>query len=220
MAITNPNDSPLLRRIEALEQLLQANPNRSLSVERGVTEYYDQSMLLITDSNLRVVGVAYVEGRLEGEGTFSWSGPALLDGPVEITDTLRVLAATTLEAVTRLLSELQVEGKITAGDVRIEDGKVYVGDAMVLDPAVDGGAALFSNGSKLYSNTTAIGLRKGSSAVTVGDSIASLLAGGKAITVGSDRIDVLGLREVAAGPGVRTLGITTSDELVIVSGSA
>lgn len=223
MATEDPNNDFVLRRLDEVEQLLRANFLRAAYVSRGVTEFAEQSTLLITDSNMRVVGVAYVSGRLEGEGTFSWSGPALLDGPVEITDTLDVLAATrlrgatTIEEVARLLSELIVEGKITAGGVRIEGGRVYIGDQMILDPATDGGAALFGNGSKLYSNVTAIGLRKGNSSVTIGDTIASLLVGGKALSVTEDGVALIGVREVTSTDGIKWLGITNTGEVVKVA---
>lgn len=191
MATDDPNYSYLLRRIEELEQLLRANPLRSASVSRGTTEFRENSTLLITDSNLRVIGTAYVVGRLEGEGTFSWSGPALLDGPVEITNTLDVLAATrlrgetTIEGLTRLLAELVVEGKITAGDVRIEDGKVYAG-GMVLDPSIAGGALTFPNGSRLEADAANGGERliAGDAVVNVGD-VASLRKGSTSVIISS-----------------------------------
>lgn len=240
MATEDPNYDYLLRRVEELEQLLRSNPLRSASVSRGITEFRDDSTLLITDSNMRVVGVAYVSGRLEGEGTLSWSGQALLDGPVEITDTLDVLAATrlrgetTIEGLARLLSELVVEGKITAGNVRIEGGRIYVGvggaqvvidgatgqiisGALTIDPTADGGAVLFSNGSKMYSNVTAIGLRKGNSAVTIGDTLAGILVGGKALTVTEDGIALTGIREVSSTDGLKWLGITNTGEVVKVA---
>lgn len=224
MPTDDPNYSYLLRRIEELEQVLRANPLRSASVSRGTTEFRDDSTLLITDSNMRVVGVAYVTGRLEGEGTLSWSGQALLDGPVEITDTLDVLAATrlrgetTIEGLARLLAELVVEGKITAGGVRIENDRVYIGDAMVFDPATDGGAVLFSNGSKMFSNPTAIGMRKGNSSVTIGDALSAMLVGGKAFTISEERMSLMGVR-VTTDPGELEmyLGLTAGNELVAIS---
>lgn len=184
MSTRNPNDSPLEARVAALEQLLQNNPLRAAAVERGMLEFYDQSMLLIRDSNMRVVGVAYVEGRLEGEGTLSWSGPALLDGPVEITDTLRVLAETTLEALTKLLAELEVEGKITAGNVTVEKDKITVGGGT--SPAtLKDGALGFDTGGKVEADPTANGIRMsvGANKVYVGPGIVALQFGSVSISL-------------------------------------
>lgn len=184
MSLSNPNDSALEARVAALEQLLRANPLRNAAVERGMLEFYDQSMLLIRDSNMRVVGVAYVEGRLEGEGTLSWSGPALLDGPVEITDTLRVLAETTLEALTKLLAELQVEGKITAGNVTVEKDKITVGGGS--SPAtLEDGALGFETGGKVQADATNNGIEMGvgPNKVYVGTGAVAMQLGGVSITI-------------------------------------
>lgn len=166
MTTDDPNYSYLLRRLEALEQLLLANPLRAASVSRGVTEFRDDSTLLITDSNMRVVGVAYVVGRLEGEGALAWSGNVFLDGPVEITDTLDVLAQTrlrgetTIEGLAKLLSELIVEGKITAGNVVVEKDRIIIGGE---EPAtLENGEFTLGNGAKvqagLTGGTSSIGL--------------------------------------------------------------
>ncbi len=235
MPTDDPNYSYLLRRIEALEQLLRANPLRSASVSRGTTEFRDDSTLLITDSNMRVVGVAYVTGRLEGEGTLSWSGQALLDGPVEITDTLDVLAATrlrgetTIEGLARLLSELVVEGKITAGNVRIEGGRIYVGVGgaqvvidgatgrvtagdVTLDPAVSGGALTFANGAQVFTDEDTIQLFKGNSVVQVADGYAKLQHGGDVVQLDGDglRASIGALGSVSSTDGLQWLAVETA----------
>lgn len=190
MSTRNPNDSPLEARVAALEQLLQNNPLRAAAVERGMLEFYDQSMLLIRDSNMRVVGIAYVEGRLEGEGTLSWSGPALLDGPVEITDTLHVLAATTVEGLMRLLSELQVEGKITAGILTIE-------------PNAGGGQIGFGNSRSINAASGYLGIYDGERFVVFNSSGVTIYGGGATLAVGADGIRVSGIGTVpqASVPG-------------------
>lgn len=190
MSVSNPNDSALAELRRIVDGLVQASPLRNAAVERGVTEFYNQSTLLITDSNLRVVGIAYVSGRLEGEGTFSWSGPALLDGPVEITNTLDVLAQTrlrgetTIEELTKLLAELQVEGKITAGNVTVEEDKITVGGGA--SPAtLQDGALGFGTGGKVEADPTNSGVRMtvGANRVYVGTGAVALQVGGVSISV-------------------------------------
>ncbi|MEW1706994.1 M23 family metallopeptidase [Microbacterium sp. NPDC089190] len=95
-------------------------------------------------------------------------------------------------------------------------GRILSG-ALTIDPSVDGGAVLFANGSKLYSNVTAIGLRKGNSSVTIGDTIASLLVGGKVLSVTEDGIALIGVREVTSTDGIKWLGITNTGEVVKVA---
>lgn len=202
MATDDPNYSYLLRRIEELEQLLRANPLRSASVSRGTTEFRENSTLLITDSNMRVVGVAYVSGRLEGEGTFSWSGPTLLDGPVEITNTLDVLAATrlrgetTIEGLTRLLAELIVEGKITVGNVILEDGKIKAG-GMTINPDVNGGQIDFGGGRTVNAGTGFLGLYDGDRFVVFNGSGITMVAGGRSLSVGPSGIRATGMSTIA-----------------------
>ncbi len=183
MSTRNPNDSPLEARVAALEQLLQNNPLRNAGVERGMLEFYDQSMLLIRDSNMRVVGIAYVEGRLEGEGTLSWSGRALLDGPVEITDTLHVLAATTIEGLVKLLSELQVEGKITAGILTIE-------------PNQNGGQLGFGDGRSINAGSGFLGIYDGERFVVFNSTGVTIYAGGSRITVGAAGFEFFGVKTI------------------------
>ena len=69
MSTPDPNYPAILRRLEQVEQLLRSNPLRSASVRRGVTEWKENSTLLITDSNLEVTGTASVFGVLRVVGT-------------------------------------------------------------------------------------------------------------------------------------------------------
>lgn len=202
MATSDPNYDYVLRRLEEHDQLLRANPLRSASVSRGVTEFRDYSELLITDSNMRVVGTAYVSGRLEGEGTLSWSGPVYLDGSVEITNTLDVLAATrlrgdtTIEGLTRLLAELIVEGKITVGNVILADGKIKAG-GMTINPDVNGGQIDFGGGRSVNAGTGFLGLYDGDRFVVFNGSGVTLVAGGRSLSVGPSGIRASGLSTVS-----------------------
>lgn len=206
------------RLLERIERLETATYGRNASVTRGSTEFVGEDSLIVRGSQLVVgtirtigrqiiegLGILTVLGRIEGSGILDWTGSSFLRGPVDIT------------GKARLLSELEVLGKVVAGGIRIEGDMIHIGESMVLDPEEDGGAALFSNGSKLYSNPTAIGLRKGSSSLTVGEALSSLLVGGKAITVTEDGISLTGVREVTSADGVKWLGITNAGEVVKVA---
>ncbi len=227
-----PNLNDVVSWITRIEEKLDRLKSGAFLENSSITK----GMLRIIGGLLRLDSGA----RLEGEGHFGWSGPVFLDGDVQVTKTLEVTAATrlraetTIEGLTRLLAELVVEGKITSQNVRIEGGRIYVGvggaqvvidgatgqiisGALTIDPTADGGAVLFSNGSKMYSNVTAIGLRKGNSSVTIGDTIAAMLVGGKALTVTEDGVALTGVREVSSTDGVKWLGITNTGEVVKVA---
>lgn len=186
MSTQNPNDNPLVARIERLEQLLQANPLRSISVERGMTEFYDQSTLRITDSNLEVVGTATVVGFLRVVGRVIIEGLGILTvhGLIELLGRMRVSGGggITVEGGGDVVVD---GGEIRAGDVVIKDGKVYI-DGMVLDPDTAGGALTFPNGSRLEADEANAGARlsAGSAVVNVGE-VASIRKGSTSVLVSS-----------------------------------
>lgn len=183
---------------------------------------------------------------LDGDGTFRWRGTGSIAGDWEVLEGGVLRVGNVLISPIgggRIMIGAGPNGiildggagSLTNGNVTIEGGKatfgtgsnrvvvdgatgqVMVGTSMTLDPSTDGGAVLFSNGSKLYSNTTAIGVRKGSSSLTIGDTLAALLVGGKSITVAEDGISFGGIREVTSTDGVKWLGITGTGEVVMVA---
>lgn len=126
-------------------------------------------------------------------------------------------------------------GSLTNGNVTIKGGKatfgigaaqvvidgatgeILIGTSMALDPSVDGGALLFANGTKVYSNATAIGLRNEDSSLTIGRKLASLLVGGKAFTIDEDRMSLMGVR-VSNDPAEADmyLALTKTKELIAI----
>lgn len=106
------------RIIYRLDRIEAGAPLENASVTNGLFRFIGGVLKLDTGA------------RLDGEGTMKWTGPVTLDGDVEITKTLQVAA------LTRLLAELIVDGgKITSGNIRIEDGRIHVGDGIVIDSA-------------------------------------------------------------------------------------
>lgn len=97
-------------------------------------------------------------------------------GPVEITETLDVTAETRLrgdtmiEGRTRRLSELEVEGKISAG-------------GMTMGPDVSGGALTFTNGAQVFTDAGTIQVFEGNSVVQVSDGYARLQNGGNVVQI-------------------------------------
>ncbi|MFF7684120.1 hypothetical protein ACFZA2_15335 [Microbacterium sp. NPDC007973] len=69
------------------------------------------------------------------------------------------------------------------GNVRIQEGKIFVND-MVLDPSIGGGALTFPNGSRLEADAANTGARliAGTAVANVGD-VASLRKGSTSVII-------------------------------------
>lgn len=233
--IYNPNESALLARLEAVEEYIRSNPLQSASIGRGGIRVYDGGVILIENGGLRVVGWADILGALNGEGNLNWSGSAFFDGPVEITDTLKVLAATTLEAVTRVLGDLRVEadGTITAGNVKItpdkievgggsspatlQDGKMSFATGGAVEADTDVGGAKLTAGDAVANVGSVASIRKGSSSVIVAPgSVTVNAAGGGPITLQGQVTIPLGNLPTVVDPDVEqgTLRVLGSGTLV------
>ncbi|WP_396645460.1 hypothetical protein [Microbacterium sp.] len=210
MSVSNPNDSPLLARVERLEELLQANPLRNAAVERGMTEYYDQSILRITDSNLEVTGTAEVFGilRVVGTAIVEGLGRLVVNSLIDLLGSMRVRGggSITVEDGGNVVVD---GGMIKAGNVETRDGKIYVGTGasqIVIDGAtgkilagdveieldqitvgggdspatLKDGALGFETGGKVEADTTNNGIR-----MTVGGAQVYVGTGGAALQFGT-----------------------------------
>lgn len=150
MSTSDPNYPSILRRLEQVEQLLRSNPLRSASVRRGVTEWKEDSNLLITDSNLKVVGTAEVFGILRVVGTVlvEGLGRLVVNSLIDLLGMMRVRGGGSITVEDG--GDVVVNGgAIRAVDVEIRDGKVYIGD-VVLDPSSNGGSMKFPGGPEVY----------------------------------------------------------------------
>lgn len=193
MSTPDPTYSALLRRIEELEQAVRGNPLRSASVRRGTTEWKDASTLLITDSNMKVVGTAEVFGILRVVGTvlIEGLGRLVVNSLIDLLGSMRVRGG----------GGISVEdgGKIKAGDVEIRDGKVFVA-GMVLDPSDHGGKIAFPNGAEVFTDSDTVQVFKGNSVVQVSDDYARLQNGGNVVEINDDGIR-MSLAAIATLPG-------------------
>lgn len=186
MSVSNPNDNALAELRRIVDGLVQANPLRNAAVERGVTEFYNQSTLRITDSNLEVIGEALIVGWLRVVGKIVLEGLGILEvnGLIDLLGRMKVRGGGGITVEDD--GDIDVlGGMIRAGLVRIEDGKIYIGD-MVLDPDIEGGALTFPNGSRLEADADNAGARlsAGSAVVNVGE-VASIRKGPTSVLVSS-----------------------------------
>lgn len=142
MALRDLNDAwgwvqKIIRRIERLESGAMLENS---SITDGRMRFIGG--LLRVDSGGRVE----IEGTLEGGGTFIWTGTLTNNGPLIQNGTWKLNGTGEIVGNTLLTGNLTVQGggKITAGSVRIEGGKIYVG-TMVLDPTNHNGMITFPN---------------------------------------------------------------------------
>lgn len=122
-------------RISTLEALLRSRFLERSSIDAGQMTF-KRSTLKLEDAST-----------LDGQGTFEWSGPWRFDsGDGEIAGDVS------------LTGDFDLTGTFTSGNVRIEGGKIYVGD-MVIDPDDNGGSVVFSDGAKVTANDGAAGVK-------------------------------------------------------------
>lgn len=174
--------------------------------------------LLLIDSG----GTLQVVGHFNGDGDFVWSGPWAFTGEGEITGNVDLTG--NLDVVD--------EGRITIGDILIEDGVIYVGTGsaqitidgatgkitagnMAMDPTVSGGALTFANGAQVFTDGDTIQVFLGNSVVQVSDSYARLQYGGNVFQLDGDgvRVSPGAVGAAASGETVTPLGINSSGRL-------
>ncbi|KTS09914.1 hypothetical protein [Microbacterium testaceum] len=173
--------------------------------------------LLLIDSG----GTLQVVGHLNGDGDFVWSGPWAFTGEGEITGNVDLTG--NLDVVD--------SGKITIGNIRIENGKIYVGTGsaqividgatgkitagnMSMDPTVSGGALTFANGAQVFTDSSTIQVYKGNSVAQISDSYARIQHGGDVV-----QIDGAGIRmSPGAVPSEPNTGLPIPNVLLLGTG--
>ena len=180
----------VLRRLRALET---QSPLERSSVTNGRVRFIGGELRI--DSGGRVT----IEGTLEVNGTSTVTGSFTVAGPIDLA------GAVTISGDTTVTGDMTVTGKLTqngpwefdgngditgdvdvAGTISVDGtGRVAVGTAMQLTPAVDGGALVFQGdvNQKVYGNGSAVGMRKGSNSISVGDTLAGILVGSRSLNV-------------------------------------
>lgn len=195
--VRNLNDSPLERMVDAQQHARRENPFESASVRDGQVRFIGGRLLIDAGGTLQVIG------RFDGNGSFEWSGSWKFDsGDGEIAGDVR------------LTGDFELLGRLLAGGVRIEDGKVHVG-GMVLDPAEHGGAVIFPNGAQVFTDGDTIQVFLGNSVVQVSEDYARLQHGGNVLQLDGDgvRVSPGAVGAAASGETVSPLGINGSGRL-------
>ncbi|MCC2030608.1 hypothetical protein [Microbacterium allomyrinae] len=167
----------LKRRIHDLET---TSPVGYTSITRGALRVASEDGLIVQGSAF-ITGVLRTVGRIILEGL----GILTVHGLIELFGNLLVKSG----------GYIKVDGgRIEAGDVRIEDGKVYVG-TMVLDPSSNGGSVKFAGGPEVYATAGMLGLYSTGSGgwIEIDSSGARLNFGTRSVRVTSTGIQLSGI---------------------------
>jgi len=167
----------ILRRLRQLET---ASPLQNASIGSNGLRVYDGGVITIQNGGLSVTGTASITGTLQADGTVAFTGtftqsgpttftgdtklngPTHINGNTDVTGDFKVTGPTHLQGATDVKGTLSVEGVSTLkGDLNVTTGKINVGSALTIDPAVDGGGLSFSTGAKLSNSSGGIGLQLG-----------------------------------------------------------
>lgn len=223
MSVGNPNDDSLRAQIDEIRELLRARPLQATSVKAGRTRFYGGSELLIEDSNLNVTGTASIVGWLRVVGRIVLEGLGILtvNGLIELLGRMRVNGGGGITVEDG--GDIDVlGGMIRAGLVRMEDGKLWIGD-VVLDPSANGGSLKFPGGPEVYADGTTLALYSvGTGAyIEVGaDELKVRGPGINGITVNADGLQIDGARpELSTDEVVGWYGKHADGYLVLVSPS-
>lgn len=183
MTISNPNESNLEKRIEALEALLRANPLHAGSFGRGGITVYDAGRIVfIEGGGIDIDGDGYInlEGKLDVDGESHLKGPWRLEGDGDIEGDVDITG------ILKLLSDFLVENA----------GKIKVGTKLTLSVGANGGEITFPSG-KIFDDGARTVMMNGNRFVSVSSSAAALSASSKQITVTDTYVQVSGLPTIA-----------------------
>lgn len=229
--------------------------------EYKLTRFFSGAFLenaSVTQGLLRFIGgVLKLDSgaTLDGDGRFRWRGKGTIEGDFEVLGdgwikvggvTIRPLGGGRIEVGENIVLDASDGGKITAGEIRIEKGHVYVGDdididgtanvirigtdveidgatgqikvgEMILDPSENGGTIKFPQGGEVYASNGTLSVYSSSAGAYV------TLAGDAAEVHGPGlnwiRIDGTGIQMVGL-PTIAQSTVTDSFLNALVSDSS
>jgi len=190
----------ILRRLRILET---ASPLQNASIGEDGLRVYNGGVITIENGGLTVTGTATITGTLQADGTITFTGTFNQSGPTTFTGDTKLNGPTHINGATDIKGALSVEGVSTLkGDLNVTTGKVKVGSALTIDPAVDGGGLSFSSGAKLANYAGGIALQSGSSILGISPTGASIgTSGANILTSQTDGIvGVTGKLQVGTMP--------------------
>lgn len=213
--ISNPNDSALEKRLDALEELLRANPFESASVSQGSLRFIGGLLRVDSGGRMEIDGTLAVNGITTVTGTFTVSGPWQLEGNGEITGNVVITGDVTSTGTLTQNGPWMMNGLGTiAGNVTqtgnhtltgnftvAAGGKITVG-SMVIDPA-NGGTVTFPGGAVVKGGASGgVEIRQGDYAAVINSTGGSIGKPGNAIAVTNGGVFQLVGVPATSGKGV------------------
>jgi hypothetical protein len=195
--IPDPDEDRIARLERIVDDLQKGSPLESSSISNGLVQWIGGKLQGLAGAVFEWIGSFDLTGPFTATGRSTFRGPveitgedgtldveadADFGGDVKITKTLDVTAEATFRALTKVLGDFRVE----------ENGKIYVGTAMVFDPTIQSGAIVFQNGAQVFTNGDTIQVYKGNGVVEISDTEAKLQLGGSAIVIDEEGIHFYG----------------------------
>lgn len=222
-----PRPDIIWQRLKELERLvrrlLTQSPLGFSSITRGSLRVASNEGLIVEGSAkvsgwLIVTGTERVVGRLEGSGTFDWTGPMYLRGAQNITGDVTFTGHLTVTGPWTLVGAGEITGDVDlTGDIRVlSGGRILVGD-MIIDPS-GGGSVTFPGGAEVSADPGGgIRMIQGTNRVYVGSGLVSLQYGTRSWSVSGSGHRMGGAETIpsslAGGAPAGTLWSSTSGDV-------
>ena len=185
---------------------------QNASIGRAGIRVYDGGWIRIEDGGLSVTGTADVSGYLNITGTLTGSGSFEWSGPMEITGATTITGPLTVEGSWDLNGDGEIRGNVTV----LSGGRIKVGN-IVLDPSTNGGQIKVGDHSIYVNGAVLTILHSNGAQLVLNNTSASLVSGGKSVTLSSTAVSIGGLptisRASANNAPVGTVYCNTSGQL-------
>jgi len=191
----------LVRRVSRIESGAMLENS---SISNGRMRFIGGRMRIDSGGRIEVIGewrftgTGAITGDVVAEGKWTQNGAWEFNGPGDIAGDVD------------LAGNFDLTGKLTAGNVRIEDGRIYVGagasqividgttgnivaGAMRIDPSASGGAVVFNTGAELRSEAGLTWLVHGNNGVAVDGNQVIVRYGARQLRIAADGVKITGL---------------------------
>lgn len=190
----------VLRRIRVLET--QA-PVGFTSVSRGALRILSPEGLIVVGT-ARVTGTQYVDGRLEGDGVFDWSGAVWLRGSVMVPGNLTGVGSLLWSGPWEMRGNGDLTGNVALdGDLSLRNGRIVAGSIIIDKNGGYGGrlaaaTLLFETSSALFTGavTASEGVSAAGGITAISGNIVAAIGGVTALgDIRSTAGDIIGLNK-------------------------
>lgn len=221
MGVDHIGEAGLRQEIQRLWRELRRVARATMqnsAIGRAGLRIYDGGWLRIENGGLQITGTAIVSGRLEGSGTFDWTGPMNLRGSQSVTGPTTFTGQVTVNGPWDLNGDGDISGNVdVTGDITVLGGGLIKVGNIVLDPSVNGGTIKVGAHSIYVNGAVLTIVHSNGAQVVLNNSGASLVGGGKSLSLQTTGAFLSGLPTVsrvdANNAVVGTVWVNTSGQL-------